>query len=368
MPSSSSLSKQPLRSSPFSFPLMPNMSTVDARKFMLFKYPNLSYPKGCIANANAVMAPEDQIRRRPRCLADDAGSTRNWACAGQVMRRTYGFSLILEEDELSSARPATQSRYFTNIYSYAQQTDNSLLRYRYVEIPKTGSSFLKYHVDALVSECSLKNRQKARIISDRDWYGLKSKNDLQEELAFAFVRHPVKRFISAYGTVMNRLESSKNQQRLNSNFVFEDLKMKDLRHMKVLKNIWETEEPKRFDVFVEYYLEHGDGLLMYDFSGRCPLMAHVLSQTWFMNLYPGDILHIGKIEAPAFLHLFSEVIGFRSECISKHLANLTHLNRAEGVGRFVLPTEQYLQQNRVSIEKLNKLFAAELDLFDYPPV
>mmetsp|Transcript_30230 Transcript_30230/g.59216 ORF Transcript_30230/g.59216 Transcript_30230/m.59216 type:complete len:421 (+) Transcript_30230:110-1372(+) len=360
----------------------------DPRQVMLEMHGDLGFEK-CVGNPMAVKSPEDIRANRSVCLHDvDPKSYRhNWTCAEQAMRRTYGFSLVFSPNNVMPDAPDNTRR-----TSDVGEGGHEIRRFRYVEIPKTGSSLVKYQLGSLLDKCGpSKKYGNAVVIADRDWYGLRPPESLERnEEAFAFIRHPVKRFISGYGTIMRRLGRKENQERLRG-FVFE-WGMKKLKGMKELKRIWSLPEPERFDVFVDHYLELGDGLLMYDFGGNCPLMAHVLSQTWFLNLYSKPIKYIGRTETlnDDYRHFFGDIVGLRTDCVAGHVSELTTtdsqantgdasnavnreiavnpINRREGQKAGVREDVYYLRECRSSVAKLNDHFRVEMDAFGYAPV
>jgi len=353
------------------FSFMPQVSGKDPREIMIVMRPNLAFSQKCRANPFAIMSPEDIIQNRSHCLADNPESNRpNWTCSEQVMRRTYGFSLVLREGMAGNV-------------GNAGETEEKKNSFRYVEIPKSGSSFIKYNMKALIEACKPRKAARgaknssltAEIVASSDWYGLVPRERLPaNEVAFTFVRHPVRRFISGYGTIMTRFETAEHQLRLGG-MIFEWGKLKHLRNMKRLREIWRMREPGRFDAFVSHYLQMGDQLLMYDFGSHCPLMAHVLSQTWFLNLYAGRILHVGRAEKGMmdtdYVHFFTEVVGLQGDCVRAFVDGArrsgAHSNRDEGRGR-ILQVEQYQKVARGSIERLNENFAIELKVFGFEPL
>jgi len=350
---------------------MPQVSGKDPREIMIEMRPSLAFAHKCRASPFAIMSPEDVIQNRSHCLADNPESNKpKWTCAEQVMRRTYGFSLVLREQIAD------------NVEEEGVQQKKS---FRYVEVPKSGSSFVKYNMKPLLDAClsgraahgakSVPTAISAEMVASRDWYGLVPGEELPaNEVAFTFIRHPVKRFISGYGTIMTRLETAEHQLRLGG-MIFEWGKLKHLEHMEGLREIWRMREPARFDAFVSHYLQWGDQLLIYDFGSHCPLMAHVLSQTWFLNLYAGRILHVGRTEKGTmdadYQHFFSNVAGLQGSCVRAFVDDArrkgAHLNRDEGRGR-ILQVEQYQKVARRSIERLNENFAVELKVFGFEPL
>ena len=109
--------------------------------------------------------------------------------------------------------------------------------------------------------------------------------DVGRVTAFAVVRHPVTRFVSAYGTVINRLVTRNGKCNcLGAN--------NRTHEMNVLLS---KPEPERFNDFVVVYKERG--IHMADFRDHCMfVLNHVFSQTFYLNYFPGPIAYLGHAE------------------------------------------------------------------------
>eukprot|EP00471_Norrisiella_sphaerica_P013543 CAMPEP_0184499178 /NCGR_PEP_ID=MMETSP0113_2-20130426/40846_1 /TAXON_ID=91329 /ORGANISM="Norrisiella sphaerica, Strain BC52" /LENGTH=350 /DNA_ID=CAMNT_0026886999 /DNA_START=526 /DNA_END=1574 /DNA_ORIENTATION=+ len=327
---------------------------------------------GCAWNRRAARSPEDNMFNRSRCIGDLPEVYKNWTCGEQIMKRTYGFKLVLTNTHTNNTGEEIGHR-------------RGHVAFRYIEIPKAGSSFIKYPMQSLLDTCAAAVSLSSDLIVDRLWYGLVPENRLSggvereergekesgdDAIGFSFVRHPVRRFISGYGTIIHRLAHPDNVQRLRG-FVWEWGGVKNLAGMKELDQIWRSPEPQRFRSFVDLYLRLGDGLLSYDFGSRCPLMAHVLSQTWFMNLYAGQIQYLGRLESmnEDYEYFFSKVVGFPRKCVRDHVklvsakSDAESTNRLEGIasslnGSLDVHREAYyLKVCRDSVDKLNAHFS-----------
>ena len=131
----------------------------------------------------------------------------------------------------------------------------------YLEVPKTGSTTMK-----------------ARF---KD--GASATDDLPPGFprsvtkSFVFVREPLTRMLSGYGTLVKRLKS------------------------RLLRRLWpafmfETNEALRFKGFVDMLTSHTDEALASKDNNVDCVWQHVMSQMWFFNLYPAEITFVAKME------------------------------------------------------------------------
>lgn len=256
----------------------------------------------CARSRHIVPSPEDLLARRKKCSNKHVLRRREFNKCGNG----YG-------------------RYIRNA------KDDVLF---YVEIPKTGSSSVK-----------------SMIKEHLDTTGLRiprGESDVGGTRAFAFVRHPVTRFVSGYGTIINRTQ---DQGDLGP-------------HLRFLQNMT---EPQRFNKFVELFVKHGTRILQWytgptrsskSTSSWAPgnncVFHHVMSQTWFLNFWPGPVQlydvdnfadEVRKLGAFAGLNL-----------------TLPQVNQHEG--SHLVDRDVIMQQNR-SLQLLHEYFRTEMSQFGY---
>lgn len=200
----------------------------------------------------------------------------------------------------------------------------------YLEIPKAGScTFRQMTLDITVSYQPLVPMNEADV----------------KFKAFAFVRHPTMRFVSAYGTVLYHLtERQRDVDNVDQPLLF----MKQM------------EEPRRFNTFVRLFVKEGTGILKwYHYAGVPCLLEHFLSQTWFLNFWPGPI-EIYDVDH------FAEGV--------RHINSYMKLNLTvpekplnQHSGSHLVDRDLLLSQ-RDSIELLNEYFKDDLARFGYKPL
>jgi len=131
----------------------------------------------------------------------------------------------------------------------------------YLEVPKTGSTTMK-----------------ARF---KD--GASATDDLppgfprNETKSFVFVREPLARMLSGYGTLVKRLRSRLHRRSWPA-FMFE------------------TSEALRFKGFVDMLTSHTDEVLASEANNVDCVWQHVMSQMWFFNNYPAEITFVARME------------------------------------------------------------------------
>jgi len=197
----------------------------------------------------------------------------------------------------------------------------------WVEIPKTGSTAVRGMIEDFVVPDS---QDRAR--------GYVSENDVAGINAFMFVRHPVTRFLSGYGTVIHR-----------TCFAHGVTKEWDA--------ICNMVEPERFSTFVRIFAERGsgiDGLL--EGSGIQHRMRHIFSMTWFRNLWPGQISFLGQSDHYLdALADFSNRTGVTFAAVRKNTdeGGKVHINRT------------MLLQQQVAMQTLHEIFHDDMISFGY---
>ncbi len=130
----------------------------------------------------------------------------------------------------------------------------------YLEIPKTGSTTMK-----------------ARFQSGGRMHELPSKFPQGVKNSFAFVREPLTRMLSGYGTLVKRLRS------------------------RLRKKLWpaflyEADESKRFEGFVNMLTSRTDRDLASKDNNIDCVWQHVMTQMWFFNLYRAKVTYLARLE------------------------------------------------------------------------
>eukprot|EP00928_Gymnodinium_smaydae_P037688 TRINITY_DN2611_c1_g2_i2.p1 TRINITY_DN2611_c1_g2~~TRINITY_DN2611_c1_g2_i2.p1 ORF type:complete len:590 (+),score=81.62 TRINITY_DN2611_c1_g2_i2:71-1771(+) len=204
--------------------------------------------------------------------------------------------------------------------------------YFYVEIPKTASS-------------STKNMVGDYVVRDPD-HVTTWESDVAGIKAFTFLRHPVDRFISGYKTIMTDL--------------IEGTCLQYSSQSSDLKRILGKEEPERFALFVDLFVERGQEITRLLINQRkCPcLMYHILSQTWFLNLWPGPIHFVGRFES------LEEDVGKLVEFMRINASMPATIKHASA--RFQRDLDK-IQSERDALQKIHNYFAADMERFGYTP-
>lgn len=102
--------------------------------------------------------------------------------------------------------------------------------------------------------------------------------------AFSFLRHPVSRFIGAYGRIVQYISKVPSTN--------PDCLTPELRELMAL------EEPMRFGRFVDLFIARGPAIAeLYPCPENPCLFSGLLSQTWFLNLWPGPLDYLGHVES-----------------------------------------------------------------------
>jgi len=191
-------------------------------------------------------------------------------------------------------------------------------KFFYIEIPKTGSSSVKIMIDRYGADHAIPLNEA----------------DIGSTKAFAFIRHPITRFLSGYGTVIRRLKSIDP----------------------VLKSVLNMPEPQRFNEFVDLFVKQGEKMVPLYCSPRTGcILQHVMSQTWFLNFWPGPI-DLYRVEG--FVDEVTRLAEFTQLDLS-----LPHANSNEGHTHKNLLMEQI-----ASMQKLHSYFKADMTRFGYQPL
>jgi len=195
----------------------------------------------------------------------------------------------------------------------------------YIEIPKTGSSSVKIMIDRYGADHAIPRNEA----------------DIGSTKAFAFIRHPITRFLSGYGTIMRRLKVTLNMGSTSID--------------PVLKSVLYMPEPQRFNEFVDLFVKQGEKVvLLYRSPGYC-IMQHVMSQTWFLNFWPGPV-DLYRVEG------FVDEVKRLAEFTQLDLS-LPHANSNEGN-----PDKMLFMEQIASMQKLHSYFKADMTRFGYPPL
>jgi hypothetical protein len=240
------------------------------------------------------------------------------------------FLMSSQEDVLSQRTACSNTHLLRHIEFDGNKCDNPYGRFIqapghnffYVEIPKTGSSSVKSMLNRYLTDHAIPFNE----------------TDIGSIKAFAFIRHPITRFLSGYGTVMKRL------------------KMGTTCIDPVLKFVLDMPEPQRFNEFVDLFVKQGEKVIpLYHCSGLPCVMQHVMSQTWFLNFWPGPT-DLYRVEG-----LVDEV---------KRLAELTQLDLSlpqKNSNEGHIDQKLFMEQN-ASMQKLHSYFKEDLIRFGYQPL
>lgn len=176
-----------------------------------------------------------------------------------------------------------------------------------------------------------------------------TEKDVAGIYSFAMVRHPVARFISAYGTIMHRIGG-----------VVLPCMHPELRQLTVM------EEPARFNAFVDMYIRNGTDLISSYSCGRERLdqcvIGHAFSQTWFLNFWPGPITQLMHSET------LEQDIKVLSEAMGKTLL-VGHHSEHEGTNKsHSYQTRNLILKQKGTIQKLHDYLRSEIVQFGYAPL
>jgi len=213
----------------------------------------------------------------------------------------------------------------------------------WVMVPKVASqsllAALEGHLLASVAEHDQWDLTNVPFIDEA-----KTGDEAKAAKAFAFVRHPVARFVSGYQMVMRHLV-----------WFLQIKPISELRDCvtKKLLDVVSMREPSRFRRFVNLFFRNGFNILgLY----RCPfstcLMNHVLPQSWFLNKWQGSYAFIGHLESRKMsLKRLCRLLGTN--------VSLPHNNPndAKWAGE--------LQRERQSLQKVHDYFREEMHWLGY---
>lgn len=204
--------------------------------------------------------------------------------------------------------------------------------YYFVEIPKTASSTVKSLMNPLCKEGDKKTIGPGSGCGKFKQASLSTPEDVKNIKAFTFLRHPVMRFVSGYGTVVHRQKEWKDP---------------------ALRALLDLPEPERFNKFVQRYIR--DGLEVLEKGGV--VFTHLLSQTFFLDLWPGPLEFVGRVE------LFKESVAKLGQFIHSELRAPPHLTKNEGS----LDKELILNASQ-SIQLVHNYFRLEMRRYGYQPL
>lgn len=164
--------------------------------------------------------------------------------------------------------------------------------------------------------------------------------------AFTFVRHPVWRFFSAYGTIIDRLLQAQEE---NCGCL-----------SRQLQRILLLDEPERFDEFVSAFTALGDRIVEhYRCADHRCIFAHAFSQVWFLNLWPGRFAYIGRFEQMSVdWARIADWLGLAN-------ASLPWRNVGEGASIMSQALWNSLLARRSSIQKLHDYYALDFKVLGY---
>lgn len=116
------------------------------------------------------------------------------------------------------------------------------------------------------------------------------------------------------------------------------------------------EEPRRFELLVRFIIQHGDSVAL------SPLWTgfewfHLLSNSFFLNYYPGPIDRIFRMENEDTMCEIAGMIGVACVIREKH-------NQDEGGSKV---DKRILYQSCESLRLLEQHFSHEFECFGYQP-
>lgn len=156
--------------------------------------------------------------------------------------------------------------------------------------------------------------------------------DVQNITAFTFLRHPVARFISGFDKAVNQVNNIKDPS---------------------VQAILSPRAPNRFDNFVKKYVQEGPKILE---KGGVAL-AQLMSQTFFLNLWPGRIKFVGRVEA-----FFDSIIQLE-KVMGKNLTVPQHFT----LGESDIDSDLLNDNHHETIQLLHDYFRNEIIRFGYSP-
>lgn len=204
--------------------------------------------------------------------------------------------------------------------------------YYFLEIPKTASSTIKSLMNPLCKYGDKKTIGSGSGCGELHLPGVSTPEDVKSIKAFTFMRHPVVRFVSGYGTVVHREKEWKDPE---------------------LRKLLTLPEPERFIKFVDKYTK--SGLEVLEKGGV--VFTHLLSQTFFLDLWPGPIDFVGRTE------MFQESVNKLSTFLHKNLTTPKHLTNNEGS-----LDKQLLMNASKSIQLVHDYFRIEMNRYGYKPL
>jgi len=255
---------------------------------------------------------------------------------------------IKERRRTFERSPRSQACGMLHPYGGFIQSRDSQQPILYVEIPKTSSSTMKSWIKTFCKDSKygeghfLHSRftQMAPVLP----------NTL---LSFTVVREPLKRFLSGYGTIRHRaLLKGKTASHSSSSKIQGALYSSD-----------RAAEIERFKSFVSIVVDEGAIMQARNDGKNDCIWNHVLSQMWFIEMYPQPInfvLHVESLEEDI-------KILRRYLPVTLPLGSPTHKNSVEGSKEpGFLKSDEYIKSAPAAIQMVLEYLRQDYVCLQYP--
>jgi len=237
----------------------------------------------------AVHKPRLQNSCSVNTIEDVIASSKLHANSSEILRYrdSHVSAEVWEQRHMFERHPRSQACGMLHPYGrFVQSRDPQQPRgILYVEIPKTSSTTIKTWITALCKDPeygtgsfeTAKFSQMAPVFS-------------KTQLSFTVVREPLSRFISGYGTIRNRVLLFGK----HASYPADGVKVDGKSYL-----VSRAAEVNRFENFVKLVVDEGPMLQARHQKEADCRWCHILSQMWFIEMYPQPInfvLHAETLE------------------------------------------------------------------------